>query len=486
MRAQVEVARDGNAKGAVIQAVKLFNTLTRSVDPFQPIEPGKVGLYCCGPTVYNFQHIGNLRTYIFEDLLARTLRHAGFDVKHVMNITDVGHLVSDADEGEDKMAVASRREKKSSHQIAEYYTGIFFEHCSWLNITRPTVVCKATEHIPQMLDLISKLEKHGSAYQAAGNVYFDVSTFPGYGRLAKLDLDSLKAGARIGVDQAKRNALDFALWFTNSKFENQELQWDSPWGRGYPGWHIECSAMAMNYLGESFDIHCGGIDHIPVHHTNEIAQSEAATGRQFARVWMHGGFLVTGKEKMAKSKGEFLTLDLLKEKGFDPIAYRLLCLNSHYRSELAWSWEALEGAANSLKRIKQAVVALDPSAEYPAAGECQAREAELAAEFNEAVYADLAMPRALAVMHQTLSDEKLSPAAKRRLLAGFDSVFGLGIDGWKAETVEIPDNVRQLADQRSQARADRNWGEADRLRKEIEQLGFVVKDSKDGYTLAPR
>jgi cysteinyl-tRNA synthetase len=466
--------------------VKLFNTLTRSVDLFNPISPGRVGIYCCGPTVYNFQHIGNLRTYVFEDLLARTLRFAGYEVKHVMNITDVGHLVSDADDGEDKMAVASRREKKSSQEIAEHYTQIFFEHCAWLNIIRPNVVCKATEHITQMVDLIGRLEKKGSAYCAGGNVYFDVTTFPEYGRLAKLDLESLKAGARIDVDQSKRNALDFALWFTKSKFENQELQWDSPWGRGYPGWHIECSAMAMNYLGESFDIHCGGIDHIPVHHTNEIAQSEAASGHQFARVWMHGGFLVTGKEKMAKSKGEFLTLDLLKEKGYDPTAYRLLCLTSHYRSELSWSWEALDGAANTLKRLKQSVLSLDPTAESNDPATDKERENSVLVEFTDAVCTDLAMPRALAVMHQTISDDKLSAAAKRRLLSRFDLVLGLGIDTWKKEAVEVPESVRRLADARQAARGNRNWDEADRLRKEIEQLGFVVKDSKDGYVLLPQ
>ena len=318
--------------------IKLFNTMTRASEVLQPMSSEEVSLYCCGPTVYNYQHIGNLRTYIFEDLLVRTLRYAGYPVKHVMNITDVGHLVSDADEGEDKMLVAAKREGKSSMEIAEYYSKVFFEHCDWLNITPPTVICRATDHIEQMIAMIQEIEKRGYAYQSGGNVYFDVSKLDDYGKLAGLDLEGLRAGARIDVDKNKKSPLDFALWFTKSKFEKQELQWDSPWGRGYPGWHIECSAMSRCYLGESFDIHCGGIDHVPVHHTNEIAQNQGACGKDPAAVWMHGGFLVSDKEKMSKSKGEFLTLDLMKDKGHDPMAYRLFCLGAHYRRELTWSW----------------------------------------------------------------------------------------------------------------------------------------------------
>lgn len=278
--------------------MKFYNTLSRKVELFKPLVSGQASVYCCGPTVYNFQHIGNLKTYICEDLLVRTLRLAGYQVKHVMNITDVGHLTSDADQGEDKMLVAMRREGKSSKEIAEFYTKCFFEDCAKLNINEPNVVCRATEHVKEMIVLTERILSNGFAYVSGGNVYFDVQKFEEYGRLAQLDLNKLKAGARIDVDSHKRNPLDFVLWFTKSKFIDQELQWDSPWGRGYPGWHIECSAMSMKHLGEQIDIHCGGVDHIPVHHTNEIAQSESATGkRPWVRHWFHSEFLVINEEK---------------------------------------------------------------------------------------------------------------------------------------------------------------------------------------------
>jgi len=466
---------------------RIYNTLSRKVEEFLPVEPGKAGIYCCGPTVYNFQHIGNLRTYVFEDVLVRALRYAGYTVRHVMNITDVGHLVSDADEGEDKMLVAVRREKKSSAEIAEYYTQAFFEHCRWLNIQKPDVVCKATEHVADMIELVRRLFDNGIAYQSGGNVYFDVSRFQPYGELARLDLESLKAGARIDVDDNKRHPLDFALWFTNSKFENQELQWDSPWGRGYPGWHIECSAMSMKYLGEEFDIHCGGIDHIPVHHTNEIAQSQGATGKPLARYWVHGGFLVVDKEKMSKSKGGFLTLDLLKEQGFDPLAYRLFCLSGSYRNELAWSFEALENAQKTLVRLKNSVLALRESAAPQAA--LAAREAlspgaaEFRSRFIEAVSDDLAMPRALAVVHAVLGNTELTPQEKYALLLDFDSVLGLGVSEWKSEETEIPDAVLELVEKRNAARQAREWKTADDIRQQILDLGFVLEDTRDGPKL---
>lgn len=464
--------------------VKLFNTLTRSVEPLQPISANKVALYCCGPTVYNYQHIGNLRTYIFEDLLVRMLRYTGYTVEHVMNITDVGHLVSDADEGEDKMLVAAQREGRSSHEIAEFYTKIFFDHCALLNIKRPDTVCKATDHIPQMIKLIERLVERGLAYLAGGNVYFDTQKFPSYGRLAMLDLESLQAGARIEVDKQKHHPLDFALWFTKSKFEGQELQWESPWGRGYPGWHIECSAMAMHYLGESFDIHCGGIDHIPVHHTNEIAQSEGATGRQFARVWMHGGFLVTDKSKMSKSTGEFLTLDRLIERGFDPLVYRLFCFSAHYRSELSWSWEALAGAANSLERIRKAVVGWRE--DDSASSAISAPGSALIAEFEEAITNDLNLPKALAVVFEVLNEKEITAAEKLRLVYHFDTVLGLDLENYLPHSVEIPERVSTLVEQREKARSNRDWKEADRLREAIAEAGFLVEDTKAGYVLRPK
>lgn len=470
--------------------VRVFNTLTRAVETLEPLSPPQVGIYCCGPTVYNYQHIGNLRTYIFEDVLVRVLRYAGYQVRHVMNITDVGHLVSDADEGEDKMLVAAKREGKSSQQIAQFYTGVFFEHCSWLNIQRPDVICKATEHVGQMIALIERMIARGYAYESGGNVYCDVSKYPDYGKLAQLNLRDLKAGARIEVDSQKKNPLDFALWFTNSKFENQELQWDSPWGRGYPGWHIECSAMSMKYLGEQFDIHCGGIDHIPVHHTNEIAQAEGATGKMPARYWLHGGFLVvpstTGAQKMAKSSGEFLTLDLLKERGFDPISYRLFCLGGTYRNELFWSWQALDGAANQLRNLRSAVYDLRTATteeELTTKEQLSAKGKEALLAFEEQIFNDLALPRALSVVHALLSDKMVAAAEKLYLLEAFDTVLGLGIKEWEEEKVDIPAAIEALAKERAAARGRRDFQEADRLRKEIAALGFSVEDSKDGYTI---
>lgn len=467
--------------------VHLFNTLTRQVEPFRPADGKEVRLYCCGPTVYNYQHIGNLRTYIFEDLLVRTLRYAGYSVKHVMNITDVGHLVSDADDGEDKMLVASRREGKTSHEIAAFYTDIFFDHCAQLNITRPTVVCKATDHIPQMIALIEKLEQKGAAYVSGGNVYFDVSKDADYGKLAGLDLESLKAGARIEVDGKKRSPLDFALWFTKSKFENQEMQWDSPWGRGYPGWHIECSAMSIEYLGETFDIHCGGIDHIPVHHTNEIAQSETATGKPFASLWMHGGFLVVGADKMSKSAGGFLTLARVAER-FDPMSYRLFCFSGSYRNELSWSWQALESSANTLKKLKQSVIdwrAEDGDAD-PKTAPLGAAATDLLAEFDRAVFQDLGIPKALAIVHESVKASGVTPIEHLALFSRFDRILGLGCDTWAAESFDVPPAVLALAEKREEARKARDWKQADLLRAEILEQGFILEDTKDGAKLKKR
>ncbi len=459
------------------ETVRLYNTLGRSLEPLQPISDGELSVYCCGPTVYNYQHIGNLRTYLFEDLLMRTLRRAGYNVKHVMNITDVGHLVSDADDGEDKMLLASKREGKNSHEIAEYYTSVFFEHCAWLNIKRPDIVCKATDHIQQMIDLIVSLEKKGFAYQSGGNVYFDVQKFENYGELALLDTSALKAGARIEVDSQKRSPLDFVLWFTKSKFENQELQWDSPWGRGYPGWHIECSAMAMEYLGESFDIHCGGIDHIPVHHSNEIAQSECASGKRFARHWLHGGFLVIGKEKMAKSGGEFLKLDLLKERGFDPLSYRMFCLSSSYRGELSWSWEALEAASNTLRKIKTAVLDAKDDGDATQSSNGQ-RVQELKDEFDSRIFNDLNFPSAMAIVHESIGDTTLSSSERVALLEDFDEVLGFGISEWSRD--EVPDAILLLAGKREEARKSKDWSAADSFRDEIIAEGYEIKDTADG------
>jgi cysteinyl-tRNA synthetase len=462
--------------------VSLYSTMSRNIELLCPIKPGHVGVYCCGPTVYNYQHIGNLRTYIFEDLLVRTLRYAGYSVEHVMNITDVGHLVSDADEGEDKMTVAVKREGKSSIEISRYYTDIFFKHCALLNISRPTVVCKATEHISEMISLIGRLLERGMAYVAGGNVYFDVARFGGYGRLAKLDLDSLKAGARIQVDSEKRNPSDFALWFTKSKFENQELQWDSPWGRGYPGWHIECSAMSMRYLGESFDIHCGGIDHIPIHHTNEIAQSEGATGKPFAQIWMHGGFLLTNTEKMSKSSGDFLTLDRFSNEGIEPLAYRLFCLGGNYRQELNWSMEGVSGAASALRKLRQSVSKIREEAEGDKPSRSEVHGSYIQA-FNEAILNDLGSAKALGILYNMIVDNRLSAGEKFGIISTFDQVLGLGLADWRQVETEIPSDVIALARERESARTQRDFTRADSLRAQIAERGFVVEDGKDGFKI---
>ena len=336
----------------------LYNTLTRTSEPFEPIVPGKVGMYCCGPTVYNYAHIGNLRTYVFEDLLRRSFEALGYDVRHVMNVTDVGHLTDDADEGEDKMEKSAREMKRSVWDIAAYFTEAFFDDTRKLNIVPPTIVCRATDHIPQMIELIKRLEQRGYTYVAGGNVYFDISRFDEYGRLALLDRQELKAGARIEVDRNKRNPHDFVLWFTQGKFEHQSMMWDSPWGRGYPGWHLECSAMSLHYLGEQFDIHCGGVDHIPVHHTNEIAQSEAATGRKWVNYWVHAEFLLMDSGKMSKSAGGFVTLGALEDEGYEPLDYRYFCLGGHYRTQLQFSFESLDAARNARRNLNDRVVAL--------------------------------------------------------------------------------------------------------------------------------
>jgi cysteinyl-tRNA synthetase len=461
----------------MIANVALYNTLSRKLEPLKTVKSGEVSLYCCGPTVYNFQHIGNLKTYIFEDILARVLKRAGYKLTHVMNITDVGHLVSDGDEGEDKMLVAMKREGKSSHEIASYYTDIFFDDCKKLNIIRPDIVCKATDHIQEMIELNQMIEKNGYAYFANGNLYFDVEKFKEYGKLALLDLEKLKAGARIEVDPYKKSPFDFVLWFTNSKFDNQELQWDSPWGRGYPGWHIECSAMARKYLGDAIDIHCGGIDHIPVHHTNEIAQTEAATGKTpWVSVWMHSDFMVINKQKMSKSTGGFITLSDLIKDGISPESYRYFCLTASYRSQLNFSTDALKSAGDSVRKLKGTIERLFE--EEVTAVDTDSRG--YINKFNEALCNDLNTPQALAVLWAVIGDKDLSSAEKLGTLLNFDQVLGLGMSSWKTDSDNVPEEIQKLLQERINAKANKNFSESDRLRDEIQAKGFKVIDDKDG------
>ncbi|MGA2974469.1 MAG: cysteine--tRNA ligase [Spirochaetia bacterium] len=459
--------------------LKLWNTMGREMQTFTPIEKGKVGMYCCGLTVYDYAHVGNLRTYVFEDVLRKTLEYMGYQVRHVMNVTDVGHLTDDADDGEDKMLKGAREKGKTVWEIADFYTKAFFRDFSALRCALPTVVCKATEHIQDMIDLITRLEANGFTYIAGGNVYFDISKFPDYGRLALLGKQELKAGARIAVDEGKKNPADFALWFTKGKFEHQTMLWDSPWGRGYPGWHIECSAMSMKYLGEHFDIHCGGIDHIPVHHPNEIAQSEAATGKKWVNYWMHGEWLLIGKEKMAKSSGNLVPLSVLAEKGYDALDYRYFCLGAHYRAQLAFTWEALDAARAGRLGVQEKIVQLRGQAN---AGpeEPSGKARAYLADFESHAAEDLNMPRCLADLWTLLRDSAVAPAQKLGAAIRMDEILGMGLSEVREHEVLLDEETRALINSREQARKNRDFKKADEIRALLLSKGIEVQDSPKG------
>ncbi|MBN2052458.1 cysteine--tRNA ligase [Candidatus Woesearchaeota archaeon] len=457
-------------------ALKVYNTLGRKKEEFKPIHAKKVGMYSCGPTVYNYAHIGNLRTYIFNDILRRTLIKNGFELNQVMNITDVGHLTSDSDEGEDKMLLASKREHKSALEIAKFYTESFFKDTGRLNIQKPEIICKATEHIKQMIEMNEKIEKNGFAYFKGGNLYFDTAKLDDYGKLARLKLDELKEGARTDKDQNKKSPTDFVLWFTKSKFGAQEMKWESPWGIGYPGWHIECSAMSSHYLGEQFDIHTGGIDHIPVHHTNEIAQAEAAFQKKpWVKYWLHGEFLVMDKGKMAKSAGGFLTLQSLIDKGYDPLAYRYFCLGTHYRKQLMFSWEGLDTAASAYNSLKNRISEIKRQAGGEVNPEFKEKYRTI---FMQAVNDDLNMPQALANLNQMITDNAMSPNTKLELIADFDEI--LGFDLLKEEKIDIPVDVQELVDKREEARKKKDFKLSDKIRADIKVKGYVLEDTSEG------
>jgi cysteinyl-tRNA synthetase len=459
-----------------------FNTLGRNKQVFEPLNEGKVGFYGCGPTVYNYAHIGNLRAYVLHDVLVRSLRRAGYEVNHVMNITDVGHLTDDADDGDDKMVKTAEERGKSVLEIADFYTKAFFNDTDRLNITRPSVICKATDHIGEMISLIERIEKNGFTYFAGGNLYFDISRFPEYGKLALLKLDDLKAGARIEQDENKKNPYDFALWFTKSKFKDQALLWDSPWGKGYPGWHIECSAMSMKYLGENFDIHAGGIDHIPIHHTNEIAQSEAATGKKpWVKYWLHNEFLVLDKGKMSKSTGGFLTMQDLVDEGFDPLDYRYFLLSGHYRSQLMFSSKGLEGAKNSRKSLIDKVRALAEKAGTPANSETTT----YIEGFNAAIENDLSTPRALAVLWGLLQDNSIPVQAALAEVLDMDRVLALGLEeaikgGNDTVNDEFTREIEELIAKRATAKKAKDFKTADNIRQNLKERGIILEDGPAG------
>lgn len=462
----------------------LYNTLTRQVGEFVPREEGRVSMYTCGPTVYHYAHIGNLRSYIMEDVLEKFLRYIGYDVKRVMNITDVGHLSSDGDTGEDKMVAGAKREGKTVLEIAAFYEKAFFDDCAMLNIKRPDVVERATDCIPEYIALIEKLFENGYAYEAGGNVYFDTSKLSDYYALTGHSADDLRVGVRDDVEEDgnKRSKTDFVLWFTKSKFDSQELKWDSPWGTGYPGWHIECSAISMKHLGEYLDLHCGGVDNIFPHHTNEIAQSEAALGHAWCSHWFHVQHLNDRAGKMSKSKGNILTVSVLKEKGYDPLVYRMFCLQSHYRKPLEFSYDNLDNSRAAYEKLRARCSKTAEEGELD-----QAAFDAYRARFIENVGNDLNTSLGLTVLYDVLKAE-ISGATKRALIRDFDRVLSLGLIGEEeqneADTIskEFKLYVENLIRERAEAKKNKNWARADAIRSELAEKGVVLKDSKEGTT----
>lgn len=467
------------------ERVVLFNTKGRRLQDFKSIKEGEVGMYSCGPTVYGRAHIGNMRAYVFADTLKRVLMYAGYKVNHVMNITDVGHLTSDADEGEDKLAKAARESHETAWEISKRWTEQFFKDTKSLNVLPVTIACKATEHIEEQIELVKTLEAKGYTYRTSDGIYFDTAKFPNYGSFAHLDIEGLQAGIRVDMSE-KRNKTDFALWKFSKPTEKRDMEWDSPWGVGFPGWHIECSAMSMKYLGDHFDIHTGGIDHVTIHHTNEIAQSECATGETFVNYWIHCEFLtMSNAEKMSKSLGNVVNIDTLREYGIKPLAFRYLCLNAHYRKQLLYSKEILMGANNAynkwcafmdkLKEENPKVLPLNQLSEA---------SAKYLDEFKQGIFNNLNTPQALATMWNLIHDKNINNDEKYTLLMEFDKVFGLTEqETEKAAEQEIPAEILDLLDQRNRYRAEKNWAQADAARDAIKAHGYTIVDTKEGSKL---
>lgn len=454
--------------------MKLYNTLTHKIENFKPIDEKEVKMYTCGPTVYHFAHIGNLRTYIFEDILEKSLKFLGYNVKRCMNITDVGHLTSDSDSGEDKMLKGARREHKTVLEIADYYTKEFQKDCKKLNIRWPDIVSPATENIDEYIKIISKLLDDGYAYLSGGNVYFDTSKLKDYYVLTNHKEDEMVVGVREGVEEDfnKRNQADFVLWFTKSKFEDQELKWDSPWGYGYPGWHIECSGISIKYLGEYLDIHCGGIDNIFPHHTNEIAQSESYLGHKWCNYWLHGEHLNDQSGKMSKSKGEFLTVALLESKGYNPLVYRFMCLNSHYRKVLVFSYDILDNMQKAYIKLKNKIALLGDS-------EDSIGTDKYMDEFKEALSDDLNTSLALTTIYDVLKSD-LSNKQKRYLIRRFDEVLSLDLLDEEKTKHELDEYINEQIELRNKAKKEKDFHLADQIRNELLEKGIILKDTREG------
>lgn len=455
--------------------LKLYNTLSRQKEIFKPIDEKKVRIYSCGPTVYYYAHIGNLRTYLFMDNLRRVLKYNGYNLLHAMNITDVGHLESDADEGEDKMAKAAKRENKDPYEIAEFYTEKFMVDLEKLNIEKPEIICKATEHIKDMEEYVQKIIANGYAYETKDTIYFDTSKLDKYGVLSNINVDEQKAGARVEFDTEKKNVTDFALWIKAP--ENHIMKWDTFWGKCYPGWHIECSAMGRKYLGEHFDIHTGGIDHIPIHHENEIAQSKGYCGHIPVNWWMHSEFLLIDGGKMSKSLNNIYTLSDLEKKGFSALDYRMFNFTSHYRNKLNFTWNSLEAAKIALSRLKEGY-------KKHALGTQEVSEevlAEYDKKFSEAINDDLNMPQAMGVVWDAIKYPNKSKKIANLLLK-FDKVLGLKID--EEGKIELPDEIKQIIEKRKIVRENKDWDKSDELRDLLNEKGYIVKDSKNGMEVS--
>ena len=458
--------------------MKFYNTLTRKKDEFKTQDGSRtVRMYSCGPTVYNYAHIGNLRTYVFMDLLRRGLAFEGYKLKGVMNITDVGHLTDDGDNGEDKMATAARREKKDPYKIAEHYTQVFFADFEKLNIKKPEIVCKATDHINEMIDYVVGLCDNGYGYETDDGIYYDISKFKDYGMLSGNSLEELKSGARVEVNDGKRNPYDFAIWKKAPK--EHIMQWPSPWGQGYPGWHIECSAMSKKYLGETFDIHTGGVDHIPIHHENEIAQSEGLTGKNPAKYWLHGEFMLVDGGKMSKSLGNTYTIEQLEKMGYKPMVFRYFCLNAHYRKKLNFTFETMDAAKVSYERLIQALLKHKNSTNLLGEEKINAYKEQFASDIAD----DLNIPSALGVLWTMLKEPASKDVYETALY--FDNVFGLSLKDAKEEkvAVEIPQEIIDKAEKMQSARKEKDYATADAIRAELLELGYVVKNTKEGYEI---